>query len=136
MQNGSLFVTAVLVWALASALSNADEKPAEVEKRPAGYPAEITVKEAESVLKRLKNKAQGCGVGTWDGEEWGFYQNYYGEECKTPWLDKVAKVSADFVYDGETTQEHFLIEIELNDNIYQRDKRSQTKLVWRPRPRE
>ena len=69
-------------------------------------PKTVTVKEVLAIIEKAELTSQGCGGGTWNGEEWGFYLNSY-KPLKLPWNSEPQRVKAGFAY-GIRNQTHLI----------------------------
>lgn len=99
---------------------------------PADFPQEVSVKEAQVVLKTLTTRTNKCGKALWEGEVWGHYSKTYTKQAQTPWLSVPVNVGAGFVTDDKDI---FLIRITINGHEYRREDRNAKALVWVRGPR-
>jgi hypothetical protein len=94
--------------------------------RPAGYPAKISLKEAEAFAKTQKIQGQGCGGMSWEGSFCGMFHNTYGT-VETPWVEEQAEFDATF---AQTKTGNFLTGVSIGHNNYTRADRTIDKLTW------
>lgn len=94
--------------------------------RPADYPAEISLKEAQAFLKTQNVQGQGCGGMTWENKFCGMFLNSYGT-VQTPWLNVATGFNATF---AQTKEGNFLTGVTIGRNGYTRADRTVDKLIW------
>jgi len=87
-------------------------------------PKTIALKDVVEILAKTKISAQGCGIATWDGEQWDFYVNGY-KPVKLPWNSEPQTVKAGFVF-GRMPVEYHLISFSGPGFTYSRAKNDST----------